>query len=45
MKLQASGYKIYGINYKDKADNALNFLASLGNPYLKLELIKVGGCN
>ena len=42
MKLQASGYKIYGINYKDKADNALNFLASLGNPYLKIGADKSG---
>ena len=31
--LQAEGIKIYGVNYKDKPENALGFLADLGNPY------------
>lgn len=32
-KLKAEGLPIYGVNYKDKPDNALAFLAELGNPY------------
>ena len=36
MKLQLEGHKIYGINYKDKEDNAINFLSNLGNPYWKI---------
>jgi len=32
-KLAAEGVKIYGVNYKDKPDDALGFLAELGNPY------------
>lgn len=31
--LKAQGIPIYGVNYKDKPDNALGFLAELGNPY------------
>ena len=42
MKLQQSGYKIYGINYKDKDNNAVNFLDSLGNPYFKIGADKSG---
>lgn len=30
------GLKLYGINYKDKADRASNWLAELGNPYLAI---------
>lgn len=33
MELEASGVKIYGINYKDKPANAARFLAELGDPY------------
>ncbi|MGR3565492.1 MAG: DsbE family thiol:disulfide interchange protein [Heliomarina sp.] len=32
-KLRAEGLPIYGINYKDDPDNALDFLAELGDPY------------
>lgn len=32
-KLQAEGVTIYGVNYKDKPDAALGFLAELGNPF------------
>lgn len=31
--LAAEGVQIFGVNYKDKPDNALGFLAELGNPY------------
>ncbi len=31
--LSDEGIPIYGINYKDDPDNALGFLAELGNPY------------
>ena len=31
--LAAEGIPIYGINYKDKAANALRFLEELGDPY------------
>lgn len=32
-QLASEGVKIYGVNYKDKPDDALGFLAELGNPY------------
>lgn len=32
--LASEGVPIYGINYKDNADNALKFLDDLGNPYV-----------
>ena len=32
-KLAAEGITIYGINYKDKPANALDFLHELGNPF------------
>lgn len=35
-KLAEDGLVIYGVNYKDKPDNALNFLKELGNPYAAL---------
>ncbi len=35
-KLQAEGAVIYGINYKDKAGDALGLLTELGNPYAKI---------
>lgn len=31
--LAKDGVEIYGVNYKDKPDNALRFIAELGNPY------------
>ncbi len=33
MRLAGDGVPIYGINYKDKPEDARNFLAQLGNPY------------
>lgn len=33
LKLADSGIKIYGLNYKDNSQNALNWLATWGNPY------------
>lgn len=32
-QLSDEGVTIYGVNYKDKPDNALGFLEELGNPY------------
>ncbi len=32
-KLAAQGLTIYGVNYKDKPENALKFLNELGDPY------------
>jgi cytochrome c biogenesis protein CcmG/thiol:disulfide interchange protein DsbE len=31
--LSAEGIPVYGVNYKDEPENALKFLAELGNPY------------
>ncbi|MCY4543506.1 MAG: DsbE family thiol:disulfide interchange protein [Rhodobacteraceae bacterium] len=31
--IAAKGFAIYGVNYKDKPDNAQSFLSELGNPY------------
>ncbi len=36
MRLAAEGVPIYGINYKDKPEDALRFLADLGNPYSRI---------
>jgi cytochrome c biogenesis protein CcmG/thiol:disulfide interchange protein DsbE len=36
MKLAESGVPIYGINYKDPADQAQAWLAELGNPFQKI---------
>ncbi|WP_062115610.1 DsbE family thiol:disulfide interchange protein [Aureimonas sp. AU40] len=35
-KVQASGLRIEGLNYKDKPDQALGFLSALGNPYARV---------
>ena len=35
-KLKADGVVIYGINYKDRAEDALKLLHDLGNPYAKI---------
>ena len=32
-KLASEGVTIYGVNYKDRAEAALGFMAELGNPY------------
>jgi len=32
-KLAAEGITIYGVNYKDRPEDALGFLGELGNPY------------
>lgn len=32
-QLAAEGMVIYGVNYKDRPDDALGFMAELGNPY------------
>ncbi len=33
MEIAESGVPVYGINYKDRPDDALGFLAELGDPY------------
>ena len=34
--MAAEGITIFGVNYKDKPDNAMGFLEELGNPYLAM---------
>ena len=34
MWLREQGITLYGVNYKDKPENALGFLESLGNPFI-----------
>lgn len=41
-KLQAEGVTIYGVNYKDKPEGALGFLAELGNPFAALGADETG---
>lgn len=36
MQLASEGVRIYGLNQKDAPDNAMNFLADLGNPYERI---------
>ena len=36
MRLAREGIPIYAINYKDKPEDALRFLADLGNPYTRI---------
>ncbi len=36
MRLSREGVPVYGINHKDKAEDARRFLAELGNPYLRI---------
>ncbi len=36
MAMKEQGIPIYGVNYKDEAGNALNFLKQLGNPFYAL---------
>ena len=40
--LSAEGVAVYGVNYKDTAENALGFLAELGDPYRALGSDKTG---
>jgi len=40
--LAESGIAIYGVNYKDKAPNALKFLADLGDPYKSIGADETG---
>lgn len=35
-EMAANGIQIVGINYKDQPDNALGFLAELGNPFTEI---------
>ena len=35
-QLRAEGVVIYGVNYKDKAGDAMGLLAELGNPYAQI---------
>ncbi|WP_204114685.1 DsbE family thiol:disulfide interchange protein [Shimia biformata] len=35
MQLAAEGMPIYGVNYKDKPENGIKFLADLGDPFEK----------
>ena len=41
-QLAESGVVIYGLNYKDKSEEALNYLQQLGNPYQKVIYDKKG---
>ncbi len=36
MRLSREGVPVYGINHKDKAEDARRFLAELGNPYRRI---------
>jgi len=36
MDLGATGLTIFGVNYKDQANNAMGFLDELGNPYVQM---------
>ena len=36
MRLAGEGIPVYGINFKDKADDATGFLDELGNPYRRI---------
>ncbi len=42
MALAASGLPIYGVNYKDDPDKAMEFLSSLGDPYTAIGADKTG---
>lgn len=35
-EMAANGIEIIGVNYKDQPDNALSFLAELGNPFVAI---------
>ncbi|MGF1447457.1 MAG: DsbE family thiol:disulfide interchange protein [Pikeienuella sp.] len=40
--LAAEGHTVFGINYKDEADNAQRFLAELGDPYERIGVDESG---
>lgn len=40
--LAAEGIAIYGVNYKDRADDALGFLEDMGDPYLAMGADETG---
>ena len=40
--LAQSGVTIYGVNYKDKPENALKFLAELGDPFVAIGADEAG---
>ena len=42
MGIAASGVPIYGVNYKDKPEDAKRFLAQLGNPFVAIGADKDG---
>ena len=42
MRLASEGVPLYGINYKDRPEAALAFLAELGNPFLALGADRAG---
>lgn len=42
MRLSGEGIPIYGINYKDKPEDAKRFLAELGNPYRAIGADRTG---
>jgi len=42
MNIAASGVPIYGVNYKDKPEDAKRFLTSLGNPFIAIGADKNG---
>ncbi len=41
-EMAANGIRIVGINYKDQPDNALDFLADLGNPFSEIGSDRTG---
>ena len=42
MGIAAAGVPIYGVNYKDKPDEAKRFLAQLGNPFVAIGADRTG---
>ena len=42
MLLEAEGFPVYGINYKDDSRKALSFLVELGDPYVAIGADKAG---
>ena len=43
MGIAASGVPIYGVNYKDKPEDAKRFLSQLGNPFVAIGADNVNG--
>lgn len=42
MALQAGGFAVYGLNYKDRPEDARRFLAELGDPYDRIGVDRSG---